>query len=377
MMRILHLFDSSAGWEQRVAVRQLLERLPKSDGAQYLATIDRGVEDRMCMNGTPMPLLNRRLGLPALAGSTVRAYARRESIDLIHAWGIDAAAAARTAFPQGKPIAVTVFDPGVTERQVRILKTVGTPRQFAVVCAAGRVERRLVERGVPRDQCVILRPAVDFTVATAVAKKPAREELGLPQRGTVMVAPELPAEIEGQCAAIWSMFMRWYLEEEARLIVPGVSPDLPRLKMLAQASESPWIVTFTENKHPFEQLCALADYLVLGTTGETSTTAIAWAMACATTVIAPATHATTELLTNDGNAVLFKAPSSWRRRGAKICALYDEDDKLPQIKEVARGQAYELFSLRRAINQHRQLYENLLKGTAPATDITDPAIGRR
>ena len=237
-----------------------------------------------------------------------------------------------------------------------------------------RVERRLVEGGVPKDQCVILRPAVDFTVATALAGKPVREELGLPQRGTVVVAPELPAEMEGQCATIWSLLMRWYLEEEARLIVPGVSPDLPRLRKLAQASESPGIVAFTENQYPFEQLCALADYLVLGTTSETSTTAVAWAMACSTAVIAPATQATTELLTHDGNAVLFKAPSSWRRRGAKICALYDEDDKLPQIKEVARGQAYKLFSLHRAIDQHRQLYENLVRGAAPATDIADPAV---
>ena len=39
MTHVVHLFDESAGWEQRVAVTQLLDRLSRDDFNQTLATL--------------------------------------------------------------------------------------------------------------------------------------------------------------------------------------------------------------------------------------------------------------------------------------------------------------------------------------------------
>ena len=373
MMRILHLCDSSATWEQRSAIAQLRQHLPQADHVQRVATIDRVAQRHLRFEDAPVTLLRRRLKLPALAGAAVHAFAERESIDVIHAWGVDAAAAARAAWPSGNPVAVTVFDPGVTKREARILRTIGTTGRLAIVCAAQRVRRRLVECGIPFKQCVVLRPAVDFSCPRTVDGIALRAELGLPPQGTIVLVPELSREHEDHYAAIWSVLMRGYLEKNVRLIVPGVSRRLPKLRRLARSSENPQAILFTEDRYAFEQLCALADYLVLGSTGEVSLTAIAWAMACETSIIAPATHATTELLEDNRNALLFNAPSSWRRRATRICALYSEGEQLTRIKETARGQAYNLFSLRRATDQHRRLYENLVNGAAPEEGITDPA----
>jgi glycosyltransferase involved in cell wall biosynthesis len=368
-----------------VAVGQLLKRLPKGDFDQRLATIDAAVRDRFADelgvlgepgDGGGMSVYARRLGLPALAGGAVRAHCVRDDVSLIHAWGIDAAAAARAAFPDSKPIAVSVFDPGLSDRDVRVLRAVGAETGFAVICAAERVQRRLVERGVPLERCATVRPGVDFAALASAAKSPIRAELGLPDNATVVVTPDPPASDGGHHAAVWSALMRWYLDPDFRIVVPGVSPALADLRRLAHASESPEIVLFTEHHCPFEHLIAAADFLVVATTAEISTTAIAWAMAAGTPIIAAATYATAEMLAHDLNGILFKAHEKWRRRAAKICGLYAATDagKLQKIKEVARGQAYEVFSLRRTVEQHRQVYENLIAGAPPAKGVTDPAV---
>ena len=374
MMRILHLFDSSAGWEQRVAVSQLLSRLPASDYGQDVTAIDRQVVDRLRFDGVSTTLARRRLWLPALAGPAIRAQCARDAVDVVHAWGVDAAAAARAALPADKPLAVTIYDPGLDQRGVRVLRAVTQNARVAVVCSAERVQRRLVEQGVPAEAGVLLRPAVEFAAIEAVDREGLRAELNLPPEAMVALTPEADHARFGQFAALWSIMMRWYLDAKVRVIVPGVSPEHERLRRLVAQSEPAEVGVFPGNRYRFEELCRVANYLVLGAAGDVSTTAIGWAMAASVPVIAPATYATTELLSADLNGILFQAPDSPARTGAAICALYDKTDNLARIKEVARGQAYEILGLSRAVRQHRQLYENLLGGVAPGTDITDPAV---
>lgn len=370
-MNILHLVDATAGWEQRVAISQLLDKLPAGGHTQSVGTIDPTAGFSPNFDITPLP---RRLGLPALAGQAIRRFAQRESIDLIHAWGIDAAAAARAAFPEKMPIGITVYNPGLTDRDIRVLRTIGECGDLGVACAAERVRRRLVEQGVPFEQTVILRPGVDFAAITAAKELDLRKELDLPESGLVFLTPEPSAADDGPFAAVWSAMIRRHLNGNTRIIVPGTGPGLAEVRRLAKAVEYPDTAVFTEDRYPFEHLCGLADYLVIGSTGEVSLTAAVWAMAGSTPIIAPATYATTEILADNLNALLFKDPENWRRRGAVIATQFDRTENLSKLKEVARGQAYEVCSVRRHADQHRQFYDNILNSEAPAKDITDPAM---
>jgi len=374
MTRILHLFDSSAGWEQRVAVAQLLNRLATPDYSQSIATIDRAVLERLQFNGTPIELTRRRLGLPGLAAPAIRACCARNQTDVVHAWGVDAAAGARAALPADKPLAVTIHDPGLDERGVRILRTITQDARVAIVCSAQRVQQRLVEQGVPLEACVLLRPAVDFATFKAVDREAMRAELNVPPGALVVLTPEADHARFGQFAAVWSIMMRWYLDANVRVIVPGQSAEHERLRRLVAESESPEVGVFCGHRHRFEELCCLADYLVLGSASDVSTTAIGWAMSASVPVIAAAGYAASELLTDGVNGILFKAPDSPTRTGAAICALYDRTADLPKIKGAARGQAYEILGLSRAVQQHERLYDNLLGGAVPRTDIYDPAL---
>jgi hypothetical protein len=125
---------------------------------------------------------------------------------------------------------------------------------------------------------------------------------------------------------------------------------------------------------PFEDLCVAADALVLADVGDCSATAVAWAMAAGTPIIAPATYATTELLAHTLNAMLYKPGLTWRRTAVDICRLMLRLDETGKRTEVARGQAYEVFSLQRMVQQMRQVYVNLQAGSPPSREIRDPAI---
>ena len=384
-MRILHLLHASAGWEQRAGLTQLRERLRAPDHDHILAAMDDAAIERLNSSVPPQlsspsdsarPILRapRRLGIPALAGARVAAICRREQIDMIHAWGVDAAAAARAGAADGPPVVVTLFDPGLSERDIRVLRTVADRPNVAFACSAERVQRRIVEGGIPIERCAIVRPGVDFGALRQVDREALRAELGLPESGMTVLTPDPPSNAAGHAAAIWSILMRRFLDPASRIIVPGVSKEVPELRRLIECSASSDVGVFTESRYRFEDLLAVADYLVIGGDGEISTTALVWAMASSTPIIAPASYAVTEVLSHDVNAILFKHPGSINRAGAMICALYDATENLPRLTEAARGQAFEVCSIRRFADQYRQLYENTSAGRTAATDITDPAL---
>ena len=375
MIRVLHLLDRSAGWEQRAAIAQLAASLPAHEYAPTVASIDRDAPGGPDWDGIAVEPARGRLGFAALAAPAVRRLARQRQADVIHAWGPRAALAARAAWPDHRPLAVTIFDPDLTHRDVRMLRTVAASRRFAVACAAARVRQRLVERGLPLPACALIRPAVDFAALTAARAGNLRRDLGLPDDARLVLTPPL-SNPAGQTVAVWSVLVRSYLGEPWRIVVPGQSAALRRLRWLSKTSVYEQMVWLTGDRWPFEGLVAVADYLVLGGTTDTSMTAVAWAMAAGVPVISPATCAVSEFLADDVNAVLFQAPPIWRQTGTRICALYDRTANLPRIRETARGQAYQLFSVRRFADQHRRLYRNLLDDRPAADGILDPAVER-
>ena len=80
-----------------------------------------------------------------------------------------------------------------------------------------------------------------------------------------------------------------------------------------------------------------------------------------------------ELVTNQGKVVRFTArPGS---RGAPtIARLLVDREAHAKPTEAARGQAYEVFSVRRYVDLHARLYENMLAGRPPGTEIVDAAL---
>jgi len=107
--------------------------------------------------------------------------------------------------------------------------------------------------------------------------------------------------------------------------------------------------------------------------GDIATGSIAWAMAAETVVIGTATYAIAELIANNVNGMLFKQEPH-RRMVPAIAPRLRQRDGHAKLKEVARGQAYEVFGVRRFVEQTMQLYENACAGVPADTRISDPAM---
>ena len=371
---VLHLFDAGAGWQQRLGASQLMARLPRGRFTCRAAATDGRACGLFGPKGTRLELLRRHLGLDFLTAPIIRRYVSAHGVDIVHAWSVPSAVAAAQAAGDAR-VVVELFDPAVSDRRARMLRSIQSRPGLGVVCPTQTVRRRLVEKGIDPELCTVIRPGVDFARINAARGVGLRERLGLDTAGRVFIAPEPAARGGGQFTAYWATAIRSFLHTGDRLIIPGTSREQARIARLAGQWRLSACLCCPGDGFAFEELLANADVLLVPSRVEVPTTAMGWAMAAGVPVLATALPATTELLVHKGNSLLIK-PDADKRVAVKLAAMLDREDDLRQVKEAARGQAYETFGIRRCVDQHARLYENLLEGNRPGDGIIDSAIDR-
>jgi glycosyltransferase involved in cell wall biosynthesis len=400
MTTLCHLFDVDSDWEERVAVEQWRQRLPPDQATQRLATLHprkphlppSAIEsDDTDPHAEPSPVHHFpiRFNLPATAAPALKRFLAEHKINLLNAWGLAAAETAITATAESPSVpelprvpelhSVIVihhrFDPNLTDRDARRIRTLAESPRFAVACATQTVRRRLIEKGLPESQCVVIRPGVDFAKINRARKhrNAIRQSLNLDPDNQVLLAPFPIHRADGVDRVIWAAQLKHYLDSNSRLIVFGDSPETRRLKALSDGMPFAHCVRWIGPNHRYEELIPAADALVAATQSEASTTAIAWAMAASVPVIAAANYATAELIAHKQNGLLVK-PDPGPPMAITIARELKTIPQLAQQREAARGQAFQAFGLRRYIDQNIKLYDNLRAGIAPNTDIQDSAL---
>ncbi|MDO8629027.1 MAG: glycosyltransferase family 4 protein [Phycisphaerales bacterium] len=370
MPRICHLFDAATGWEQRVAVSQLLDRLPRDHFTQMIAAVDPAAVPPLRSLATPLRVFPRFARLNALVAPLFARFVETNRCDVIHAWGPDAAAVA--AMASRRPLVVELFDPALASRSVKLLRTLARPKEFGIICSCELVRRRMIEGGVPSGSCVTVRPGIDFAFVNRLRRGPLRERLGISPDDFAILLPDPVTRNAGHFEAFAAGALMNHLAGNVKFIVPGRSPEQQRIARFAAVAPSrPRIITPGEAA-PFEQLIPTADALVVPSDADVSTTAIAWAMASRVAVIAAAGYAVAELIANKVNGLLFKRTQG-KSSTAALVKLLEDRTAQAKVKEAAHGQAYEVFSLRRCIEQHTRVYKNVISGAAPGEGITDSA----
>ncbi|MCH7592553.1 MAG: hypothetical protein IH989_07235, partial [Planctomycetes bacterium] len=156
MIRIGHLLDRRAGWEQRIGIGQLLDRLPRDQYECELATIAPEAAHSLSALERPIRTLTPVPAFAALTGAVVGRFARQYDLDLICAWGFEAAATASAL--ENSPLIVQIFDPIEAVDGAKLLRTIARPGRFAAACASEIVRRRLIEGGLDPDFTVTIRP---------------------------------------------------------------------------------------------------------------------------------------------------------------------------------------------------------------------------
>ncbi len=365
-----HLTDTSLAWDQRVAIAQLVDRLPSDRFAQHVATIGETARPPLSSFGIETTSLPRLGPWTAINGSFVGRFSDAHRIDLWHTWSVSAAAC---AVATGKPVVLDVTDPLQNPRRIRQIRTLAECPHFRVACGSQIVRRRLVEGGVPPTTTVVVRPGIDFASINRFRRSRVRAELGISRDDFVIICPERLLRSDGHLDACLASSMLNRIHGHVKMILPGRSGEQRRIARLASGLPIPKTLSCPAHRYPTEQLISIADGLVIVPRGDIATTAIAWAMASETVVIGTATYTVAELISNNVNGVLFKQTPG-RRMVVDIARRIESRESFGKLKGTARGQAYEVFSLRRYVEQTMQLYDNTQAGRAADSHINDPAM---
>ena len=371
MTRVCHLFDGSTGWAQRVAVAGLLDRLPAEQFVNRLVAIDPAALPQLRRLHRPVETYHILGGINATVTPLVNRFLARERIELVHAWGLPAALSAHAA--SDVPQVIELFDPRFARSDFKLIRTLARPRGFAVACSTATVRRRLIEGGVAPDLCVVLRPGVDFALINRVKDSPLREKLGIRRDKFVVIVPEPATGDGGHLEGYWAVELLNNAIGKVRIIVPGNSREQRRIRRLDASGLDSRVVISPGRQVPFEELVTVSDALVVIPGGDIPTTCIAWAMAAGVVVVGTAVYAVAELIADRVNGLLFK-PRSDEGPAVAVARLLRDRASQVRPKEVARGQAYEIFSMRRYVDQHLRLYQNVLNGLNPSDGIIDSAI---
>lgn len=371
MIRIGHLLDESAGWEQRVGIGRLVDRLPRDRFDNEVATLEPRVIPPFARDVKSIHVLTPLAGLSQLAAPAVGRFVTKHGIDLIFAWGVRAATAARALVRT--PVVVHLFDPCTATRDVKLLRTISGRERFAVTCASEIVRRRLIEGGLAAELTATIRPGVDFNRINRYRRSSVREDLGLRQGDFVVIVPDPVTRSGGQFEACQAVANLHHVAPEIRLIVPGDSSEVRRIKRVLSTLPRSGVCVVPASRYGFEELVANADALLVTPRGDISTTAIAWAMGAGVVVVGTAVYSVAELIANKVNGLLFKCQRG-RSMAAAIAACLRDHDSHRKVTEVARGQAYEVFGVRRYVEQCMQLCDNVMSGRPPAEGITDSSV---
>jgi len=370
MIRIGHVIDSTFSWDQRASLEQLLARLPGDRYEQVTTTISGEVAKLAAQLGTEVVPLSCIGRLGELNGFVLSRFATRHRVDVWHAWGPYAAAA---AVASRTPVVLDVVDPLLQDKHIRKIRTLVATGRLVIACGSRIVRRRLVERGVPLTAATVLRPGVDFAKINSFRRMPLREKLGIDREDFVVVLPQRIQRGDGHFDAVLAACLLNLIDGKIKVVLPGTSHERSRIQRNIASMPVPTMPICPGDDVATEQLVTMADALVIVPRGDIAATSIAWAMAGDTVVIGTATYAVAEMIANKVNGLLFKAEPQ-RRMVSDISPLLRHRDGHAKLKEVARGQAYEVFGVRRFVEQTVQLYDNVRAGASADTDINDPAM---
>lgn len=370
MTRIVHFLDAALGWEQEFPLAQLLQRLPADRFVQSVLTLSPGpiIPAPLALReATVLPFLR---SIPWLGAPVVRKALRRLGAELVHAWGVDAAEAAAAS---ALPLIIHLFDPRLSAREIKRIRAVGGSRPFGIACASATVRRRLIEGGIPPQDCAVIRPGLDFGWLGRQRRTEMRRRLHLGERDYVVIVADPATRTGGHLEAAFACALASFLIPEMRIIVPGESAEVARIQRLFALQPRPEVLLCPGGDHPFLPLLCCADVLIAAPFGDASSSAIAWAMGAGVAVIGVADYSIAELIAHKVNGLLFKTLKG-ESRAVTLAKQLVRRELHGKGLEAARGQAYEVFGMRRNVDQHIKLYENVIAGKPASEGIVDSAM---
>lgn len=353
MVSVLHLLSDDADFQTRRSV----EALTRSAGADFDidATRAKGMVDEM--------LRRDRSG--------------RDPVDVVHAWGGRALAAA--VVRGGGPI---VFSPTQfpSARAIRWIRAAMAYRNIEVICSTATQRRAFVGRGVPLARCHLIRPGVDFAKVRRRRDPELRRRLGFGDDDFVLLAPGESTRAAAHEEAVWAAAIVHFLDPRYKLLIWGRGERVSAVRSRAAALAGVEMLGAAEptlgGPVEFESLLPAADAVLVTASGPVPTLPIAVCMAAGLPHVATVTYTVSELLEDRHTALMVSRPEA-RLVARRLLSLREDAGVQWSISDVARTEAYEYFSLTRFLDQWRMVYRQAGQGKAVEVVEPQPGAGRR
>lgn len=387
MIRVCHVLSDDAGWAERIALGQLLAKGGRS-GPEAMIAGTPGVARWPAVIPGELERFSICPNTPFLDSASLSLRLRRRDVDGLHAWGVRSASiAAPAARHLSLPLLVHLHAPPA-RRAAKKLRNLTAESGASFLCASQIIRRRLIEGGIADERCVVIRPGVDFGAINEWRRSPGSAGLGADTDDFVVALGAAdPADRIGALVGV-GIFRRISGRRVRAVLMPG-APDADRLLRFARMLPDPDLLIpspgmggaalrarrdsgGTTPDLTREQTVALSDAYLLVPRGDTSTIELAWAMAGRTAIVATAEYAIAELIAHKLNGMLIKRDAD-RSIAPAIARALSEGEAMGKNVETAHGQAFEVFSVRRFVDQVRAVYDNVGAGRPLGEGVVDSA----
>ncbi|MBN2560739.1 MAG: glycosyltransferase family 4 protein [Phycisphaerae bacterium] len=368
MTAVLHVIDASCDETGLQVLRVLRARWP-GDGCRHaVCSIDGLAAERTAYHwGEDILRAQRRLRMLNWAPQ-LPAIASRTKARLLHAWGIEAAAACSTLLPD-LPLILTLLNPGATRNAARWLRSF--PTDATVVAGNQATRRRLIGAGMAPERVVVVRGPVDFGAINLARRQNIRQSVVGEAKPVILL--QGPASQEGgQYYGIWAGAVLKQVHGDLRVVMPYDSHEGRRLERFARSTRIRNLLTVPDARLTWPQLVTCADVFVVPAVDDVCTEPIAMAMAAGLVVVGSAVRSVAELIANERSGLLCKAGEPRAMAGLILKAIED-DDLRRRLAETARARVYEACGMRAFVDDYARLYENVLSGRMPGDGVRDTA----
>lgn len=301
----------------------------------------------------------------------------RGPVDVVHAWGGRALAAAVVQGPGRIVFSPTQFP---SARAIRWLRAAMGYCDIQVICSTATQRRTFVERGVPLARCHLIRPGVDFAKVRRRRDPELRRRLGFGDDDFVLLAPGESTRAAAHEDAVWAVAIAHFLDPRYKLLLWGRGERAGAVRSRAAALASGGLLGLAEPtlgaSVDFESLLPAADAVVVTARGPVPTLPIAVCMAAGLPHVATVTYTVSELLEDRHTALMVSRPEA-RLLARRLLSLREDAGMQWSISDVARTEAYEYFSLTRFLDQWRTVYRQVGAGKAVEVVEPQPGAGRR
>ena len=355
MVRIVHLLDTDAGFQTRRAVECL-----KGDAGQSFTAVQRTI-------GRGGTWRNAAIALAALRRDAVA------GIDICHAWGTRPLGVAALAGPRRIVYSPALFP---TRRAIRWLRAAMNYRDIQVVCPTATLHRQMIQHGVDRQRCHLIRPGVDFARVRGRRNPELRYQLGIADADHAILLPGESSWENSHDLSAAAVSILNCLDPRFRILLWGRGQRTAAVKRLALRLAQPeMVVSASDMLRPsveFEELLPAADLALVTAQRPVSTLEISLCMAAAIPIVAAVWPTASELL-EDRHTALMTPPNSPRALARRILDALENEHLRWSIGDMARTEAYEYCSLTRFAGQYRDLYRQFASGGR--VEISPPLPG--